>query len=56
MLLIHPSYKFNEDLIALCVCACVCLLTGEDKGAGSEASSAVSITFQKKRRSFEFVY
>lgn len=44
MLLLHTSYKFNEDLIAMCVC----VLTGEDKGAGSEASSAVSIAFQSK--------
>lgn len=40
---------------------CVCVLTGEDKGAGSEASSAVSIIFQKKkgtcaRVAFEFVH
>lgn len=37
--------------VRACVRVCVCVLTGEDKGAGSEASSAVSITFQIKEGS-----
>lgn len=57
MILLRTSYKFNELLIALCVC----VLAGEDKGAGSEASSAVSITFRQKEGSsahvlFTFVH
>lgn len=44
MLLLLPSYKFNEDLIAVYVCVCVFLQEKTKELAQKQAQQSVSLS------------